>query len=62
MTQIDGYTDLRMIGQGGFAIVYQARQVSVGRDVAIKLLTDPSPDDDLVRRFQRESQAVGALS
>ncbi len=62
MTEIDGYTDLRVIGRGGFAIVYQARQVSVGRDVAIKLLTDPSPDDDLVRRFKRESQAVGALS
>lgn len=62
MTEIDGYTDLQVLGRGGFAIVYQARQVSVGRDVAIKLLTDPSPDDDLVRRFKRESQAVGALS
>lgn len=62
MTEIEGYTDLTVIGRGGFAVVYRARQVSVGRDVAIKLLTDPSPDDDLVRRFKRESQAVGALS
>ena len=62
MTTIDGYTDLEVIGRGGFAVVYRARQQSVGRDVAIKLLTDPSPDDDLVRRFKRESQAVGALS
>lgn len=62
MTEIDGYTDLELIGQGGFAVVYKARQSSVGRDVAIKLLTDPAPDDDLVRRFKRESQAVGALS
>ena len=61
-TEIDGYTDLEIIGRGGFAVVYKARQVSVGRDVAIKLLTDPAPDADLVRRFQRESQAVGALS
>nr|WHW29239.1 hypothetical protein [uncultured bacterium] len=62
MTEIEGYRDLEVIGRGGFAIVYKARQVSVGRDVAIKLLTDPAPDDDLVRRFKRESQAVGALS
>jgi len=62
MTEIDGYTDLEEIGRGGFAVVYKAQQVSVGRDVAIKLLTDPSPDDDLVRRFKRESKAVGALS
>jgi len=62
MTEIQGYTDLEVIGRGGFAVVYKARQSSVGRDVAIKLLTDPSPDDDLVRRFQRESRAVGALS
>ena len=62
MTEIDGYTDLQMIGRGGFAVVYQALQVSTGRHMAIKLLTDPSPDDDLVRRFKRESRAVGALS
>lgn len=62
MTEIEGYDDLEVIGQGGFAVVYKARQQSVGRDVAIKLLTDPSPDDDLVRRFKRESRAVGALS
>jgi len=62
MTEIQGYTNLEIIGRGGFAIVYKATQVSVGRDVAIKLLVDPAPDDDLVRRFQRESKAVGALS
>jgi len=62
MIEITGYTDLEVIGRGGFAVVYKARQMSVGRDVAIKLLTDQTPDDDLVRRFRRESQAVGALS
>jgi len=60
--EIQGYTDLQEIGRGGFAVVYKARQMSVGRDVAIKLLTDPAPDDDLIRRFERESKAVGALS
>ena len=62
MTTIAGYDNLEVIGQGGFAVVYRARQISVGRNVAIKLLSDPAPDEDLVRRFRRESQAVGALS
>jgi serine/threonine protein kinase len=62
MTEIEGYEDLELIGRGGFAVVYKAHQVSVGREVAIKLLSDPNPDADLVRRFQRESRAVGALS
>ena len=62
MNEIEGYTDLEIVGRGGFAIVYKATQVSIGRQVAIKLLSDPSPDDDLVRRFRRESKAVGALS
>lgn len=60
--EIDGYDDFTLIGSGGFASVYQATQLSIGREVAIKLLTDPSPDADLVRRFARESKAVGALS
>lgn len=62
MMDIAGYDNFEIIGQGGFAIVYKARQVSIGREVAIKVLIDPTPDDDLVRRFQRESRAVGALS
>lgn len=62
MIYIDGYSDFSQLGKGGFAVVYKARQTSIGRDVAIKVLSDPIPDDDLVRRFRRESRAVGALS
>ena len=62
MTTIAGYSNLEVIGRGGFAVVYRADQESVGRQVAIKQLLDPTPDDDLIRRFQRESRAVGALS
>ena len=62
MIDIAGYDDFEIIGRGGFATVYRARQISVGRQVAIKVLSDPSPDADLIRRFARESRAVGALS
>lgn len=62
MIQIAGYDSFEVIGRGGFAVVYKARQISVGREVAIKVLSDPMPDADLIRRFERESKAVGALS
>ncbi|MEM7093588.1 MAG: protein kinase [Actinomycetota bacterium] len=62
MIEIAGYEDLEVLGSGGFAVVYKAHQVSIGREVAIKVLSDPSPDADLLRRFTRESKAVGALS
>ena len=62
MIKIEGYDNFETVGSGGFAVVYKAQQVSVGREVAIKVLIDPTPDDDLVRRFERESKAVGALS
>lgn len=62
MIPVPGYEVVAELGRGGFATVYRARQLSVGRDVAIKLLSDPDPPPDLVRRFTRESRAVGALS
>ena len=57
MIQIAGYDSFEIIGRGGFAVVYKARQISVGREVAIKVLSDPMPDADLIRRFERESKA-----
>ena len=34
--RIDSYEIVRMLGKGGFGITYQARDVQIGRLVAIK--------------------------
>ena len=58
---IDGLADLVEIGRGGFGTVYRARQVELGRPVAVKVLTDVRGDSDAYARFARECQALGAL-
>src|SRR4051812_38624281 len=44
-------------------VVYRARDTRLGRDVAVKVLTDTlATDADLVRRFEVEARAAGVLS
>jgi len=51
------------IGQGGIAEIYKGRQESLGRDVAIKILSSKLTDDpDIVRRFERESMVIAKLN
>ena len=57
------YEILERIGIGGMAVVYKARCHRLNRLVAIKILkTDLASDEDFLRRFQVESQAVAMLS
>lgn len=58
---IDGLTDLALIGRGGFGTVYRARQVDLGRLVAVKVLPDVQADSESWARFLRECRALGAL-
>jgi serine/threonine-protein kinase len=60
---IPGYEILDRIGNGAMGAVHRARQVSVDRIVAIKLLSvDLSNDPVFVERFLREARAVAKLS
>ena len=57
------YEVLDVIGVGGMAIVYRARDTVLNRFVAVKMLKEEfSQDSDFRRRFHAESQAVAMLS
>ena len=51
-----------LIGTGGMGTVYRARQTTVGRDVAIKVLRlELARDENAVLRFEREAQLATSL-
>ncbi|MEJ2853422.1 MULTISPECIES: protein kinase domain-containing protein [unclassified Saccharothrix] len=61
-SQVPGYTVVDVVGRGGFAVVYRAVQVSVDREVAIKIDSRIVLDENDRRRFLREARAAGRLS
>jgi serine/threonine-protein kinase len=57
------YTILEKLGQGGMGAVYRGNQHSVGREVAIKLVTPQLiTDSDVIKRFSREAKLASKLS
>ena len=56
------YEILRLLGRGGMAAVYLARDLVLEREVAIKVLPpDMSRDPQLIRRFQQEAKTAAKL-
>jgi len=60
---IPGFEIHEMLGKGGMGRVYRARQVSLDRWVAIKILNeDLAKHHSFIRRFEKESGALASLN
>lgn len=58
-----GYTDVHLLGRGGMGAVYAARQTSLDRNVALKLLpAELSRNPAAAERFRREARALAKLN
>jgi tRNA A-37 threonylcarbamoyl transferase component Bud32/tetratricopeptide (TPR) repeat protein len=59
---IGDYVTISVLGQGGMGFVYKARQISLNRLVALKMIRNAEfASDDALRRFQNEAEAVAKL-
>ena len=57
------YRLLELLGQGGMATIYRARDAQLERDVAVKLLRPEfGQDPDFLARFRDEARAAASLS
>src|SRR5688572_28592536 len=62
-SQIPGYQLMSKLGKGAMATVYKARQMSLDRIVAVKVLPKKSSDNiEFVERFYKEGKAAARLS
>ena len=57
------YEVIQRVGGGGMALVYKARDLLLGRFVALKVLRPQfAHDEEFVRRFRREARSAASLS
>ena len=62
-TRLGIYEVTAKIGEGGMGEVYQARDTTLDRDVALKVLPEAfTADPDRLARFQREAKVLASLN
>lgn len=59
--QIGRYRIVRLIAEGGMGAVYEAVQENPHRVVALKVIKPGYADEEMIRRFEQESHALGRL-
>ncbi len=61
--RVGSYEILSLIGEGGMGQVYRARDSKLGREVALKVLSDAfAHDPDRLARFEREARTLATLN
>src|SRR5919112_854210 len=61
--EVPGYQILEKIGKGSMGVVFKARQESVDRIVAVKILLDAlAQNKEFIKRFDREAKIAAKLS
>ncbi len=60
---IPGYQVIEKLGKGSMGVVYKAKQTSVDRIVAVKILLDSlAQNKEFIKRFDREAKIAAKLS
>ncbi len=62
-TRVGPYEILALLGAGGMGEVYRARDAKLGRDVALKVVSEPfARDAERMARFEREAKVLASLN
>ena len=61
--KISGLKIIRKIGEGGMSVVYLAKQLSLKRDIAVKVMRFEIAENSLdVQRFKHEANTIAQLN
>ena len=60
--EIDGYRIVGVLGRGGMGVVYEAEDISLSRQVALKAINPSLTQDELfIKRFQTEARTLAKV-